>query len=99
MVTVLVASDLAPDRFVQVTKNPTELPSKFYVEYVNDVKGDYPGAGRDPTSAVRFDSRDDYEKKLNPKSVNLVDPVSVSGFTPSAPPGQVLFFIVESKAG
>jgi hypothetical protein len=99
MVTVEVASDLLPDRSVTITKNPTELPSKFYVDYLSAVKDALPGAQKDPTSAVRYETVDDWKKKNNPKTVNLVDPVQQSGFTASAPQNQVLFFYVETRGG
>jgi hypothetical protein len=99
MVTVQVASDLLPDRFVSVNKSPTELPSKFYVEYLAAIKEDIPGAQKDPTAAVRYESVEACKNKQNPQNVNLVDPVQQSGFTNSAPQEQVLFFYVETKAG
>jgi hypothetical protein len=99
MVIIQVASDLLPDRFVTIDKSPTELPSKFYVDYVNEVRDDLAGVSRDPTAAVRYETVDDCKAKRNPQNVNLVDPVQQSGFTPSGVQNQVLFFYVDTKAG
>jgi hypothetical protein len=98
-VTIQVASDLLPDRFVEITKTATELPSKFYVDYVAEVRSSLGGNVRDPTSAVRFASLDDCKAKINPQAVNLVDSVGQSGFTPSGSQDQVLFFHVVTNAG
>jgi hypothetical protein len=98
-VTIQVASDLLPDRFVEITKSATELPSKFYVDYIGEVRSSLGGNARDPVAAVRFASINDCKAKNNAQPVNLVDSVAQSGFTPTGSQEQVLFFYVDSKAG
>jgi hypothetical protein len=99
MVTILVASDLLPDKYITVTKNPTELPNKFFVDYYSAVKAEIPQWTGDPTNAIRYVTWEDCTKKLNPNPVTLTDAVQQSGFSASAPPNQVLFFVLENKAG
>lgn len=103
-VKLIVLSDLAPNTPIEIEKAGSELPSKYYVDYVAEIKKKDPSFTTDlnASAADRYNSLQAYNEKQHPTPVTMTDSISQNGFRPQSKPEDppmVLFFKVQTPPG
>lgn len=102
---VYVVSDAFPDMPIEVCKNDTELPNKYFVDYEAKMRTEH-GSGealhKDPYAAYRYDSLEAYKEKKQPRVVVMTDSMVQNGFRPQrnpSDPPMLICFILDNQAG
>jgi hypothetical protein len=99
-VKLYVVSDFDITQQIQLQKNLTELPMKFFVDYVDALRqSGLPHPDQNPTYAQRYQTLKDFQEKRAPQVVDMTNPVGANGFKGDEPEPQVLFFGVKAPPG
>lgn len=84
---------------MELQKNTTELPMKFFVDYLDALRREnltFPV--EDPIYAQRYATLQEIREKKQPQSVDLVNSVGANGLKADEPEPQVLFFRLKAPA-
>ena len=99
-VSLKVVTDVFPDDFRDISKSSTELPTKFFVDYLSYQRADptkkdfFPN--NNPNSAILFDSVQDYKDGKSGKNVNLAINCKQNGINAD---NMVLYFTLKNNGG
>lgn len=99
-VTVKVVTDLSYDMPEDITKGVSELPNKFFVQYVETLRSKGPEyadlANKDPNQAMLYNSYDDFLARKPGRAIDMTVPASQNGITSN---GMTICFSLTNQAG
>lgn len=99
-VTVKVVTDLSHDMPEDITKGVSELPNKFFVQYVETLRSKGPEyadlANKDPNVAMLYNSYEDFLARKAGRSIDMTLTASQNGITTN---GMTICFLLTNGPG
>lgn len=100
VVQVKVVTDLSHDMPQDIKKGMSELPNKFFVDYVDKLRAEKPEfadlAQKDPNQAILYNTYQEFLDKKTGRAIDMTLSAAQNGITSD---GMTLCFILSNQAG